>query len=109
MATARINSGSALFQALQSTPLPWLAPASGVLITLINILAKSESNKYLTLLDTSSSRLTSMRFIANDRNGMRLLEERCLSFLAIIQSEGEAMAPEEKVKLCSRAQRLVVS
>jgi hypothetical protein len=31
---------------------------------------------------------------------MRLLEERCLSFLVIITSEGEAMASDEKIRLC---------
>lgn len=39
---------------------------------------------------------------------MRLLEERCLSFLSIIGSEGEAMAPDEKTRLCSGAQGLVL-
>jgi hypothetical protein len=39
---------------------------------------------------------------------MRLLEERCLSFLAIITSEGEGMESDEKIRLCSGAQRLAV-
>lgn len=39
---------------------------------------------------------------------MRLLEERCLSFLAIIQNEGEALAPDERARLCSGALRLVL-
>lgn len=47
-----INSGSGLSQATQSTSLPWMGPASSVLITLINMLAKSESNKYLAFLHT---------------------------------------------------------
>lgn len=39
---------------------------------------------------------------------MHLLEERCLSFLVVIQNEGEAMAPDERARLCSGAQRLVL-
>ncbi|KAG1752409.1 kinase-like domain-containing protein [Suillus paluster] len=80
-----LNPASGLSQALQSTPLPWLAPAFNALSTLINILARAESNK----------------------NGMRLLEERCLSFLAIIKSEGEAMAPDEKTRICLSAQSTI--
>ncbi|OAX43390.1 kinase-like protein [Rhizopogon vinicolor AM-OR11-026] len=77
-----INAGSGLSQASQAIPVPWLAPACGALTALINLLAKSESN----------------------RNGMRLLEDRCLSFTAIIEGEGEAMAQDEKTRLCSGAQ-----
>lgn len=80
-----INPASALSQATQSTPCTWLGPAFGALITLINLLAKAESNK----------------------NGMRQLEERCLSFLTIIQNEGETMLPDDKTRLCSGAQSTI--
>ncbi|KAG0703840.1 kinase-like domain-containing protein [Suillus ampliporus] len=80
-----INPASALSQATQSTPLSWLGPAFSALSTLINILARAESNK----------------------NSMQLLEERCLSFLTIIKSEGEAMAPDEQTRLCSSAQSTI--
>lgn len=80
-----INPASALSQATQSTPFPWLGPAFGALTILINLLAKAESNK----------------------NGMRQLEERCLSLLTIIQSEGETMAPSDKARLCSDAQSTI--
>ncbi|KAG1868126.1 kinase-like domain-containing protein [Suillus tomentosus] len=80
-----INPASALSQATQSTPAPWLGPAFGALTTLINLLAKAESN----------------------RNGIRQLEERCLSFLAIIKNEGESMAPNDQTTLCSGAQSTI--
>ncbi|KAG1735038.1 kinase-like domain-containing protein [Suillus lakei] len=80
-----INPASSLSQATQSTPLPWLGAAFGTLTTLVNLLARAESNK----------------------NGMRQLEERCLSFLAIIKSEGDTMTPDDKNKLCSSAQSTI--
>lgn len=80
-----INPASALSQATQSTPFSWLGPAFGALTTLINLLAKAESNK----------------------NGMRQLEERCISLLTIIQNEGETMAPDDKTRLCSGAQSTI--
>ncbi|KAG2155148.1 kinase-like domain-containing protein [Suillus bovinus] len=82
-----INPASALSQATQSTPAPWLGPAFGVLVTLINLLAKAESNK----------------------NGMRQLEERGLSLLAIIKNEGETMAPDDQNRLCSGAKSTIQS
>lgn len=77
-----INPASALCQAIQSTPCPWIDPAFSVLTILIDLLAKAESNK----------------------NGMRQLEERCFALLAIIQNEGEGMVPDDKARLCSGAQ-----
>lgn len=99
-----INPASGLSQATQSTPCLWLGPAFSVLTTLINLLAKAESNKYLLFRHTV---LSTDRDDYYDRNGMRQLEERCLGLLSIIQSEAETMVPDDKSRLCSGAQRLV--
>lgn len=99
-----INPASALSQATQSTPAPWLGPAFGALTTLINLLAKAESNRYLLFC---CAVLPTDHDDCCDRNGIRQLEERCLSFLAIIKNEGESMAPDDQTTLCSGAQRLV--
>lgn len=82
-----MDINSALSQATQSTPCPWLGPAFGFLIPLINLLTKAGSNK----------------------NCMRQLEERCRSLLDIIQSEGETMTPDDKTRLCSAARRTIQS
>ncbi|KAG2028269.1 hypothetical protein BDR03DRAFT_1030201, partial [Suillus americanus] len=99
-----INPASALSQATQSTPFSWLGPAFGALTTLINLLAKAESNKYLPFRHTV---LSTDRDDYYDRNGMRQLEERCISLLTIIQNEGETMAPDDKTRLCSGAQSTI--
>lgn len=78
-----MDINSALSQATQSTP--WLGPAFGFLIPLINLSAKAGANK----------------------NCMRHLEERCRSLLDIIQSEGEIMTPDDKTKLCQGARRTI--
>lgn len=80
-----MDINSALSQATQSTPCPWLGPAFGFLTPLINLLTKAGSNK----------------------NCMRQLEERCRSLLDTIQSEGETITPDDKTRLCSAARRTI--
>ncbi|KAG2146626.1 kinase-like domain-containing protein [Suillus clintonianus] len=68
--------------AAQFAPVPWLGAATGVLVTLINMFATAEANK----------------------NGITLLQDRCLNFMSIINNEGQNLPPDQQARLCSSAQ-----
>ncbi|KAG1820388.1 kinase-like domain-containing protein [Suillus subaureus] len=68
--------------AAQFAPVPWLAPATGILVALINMLAAAEANK----------------------NGIIVLQDRCLSLMSIINNEGQNLSPDQQARLCSGAQ-----
>lgn len=68
--------------AAQFAPVPWLVPATGVLVSLINMFAAAEANK----------------------NGIIVLQDRCLSLMSIINKEGQNLPPDQQARLCSGAQ-----
>ncbi|KAG2348679.1 kinase-like protein [Suillus weaverae] len=68
--------------AAQFAPVPWLVPATGVLVALINMFATAEANK----------------------NGIIVLQDRCLSLMSIINKEGQNLSPDQQARLCSGAQ-----
>ncbi|KAG2118945.1 kinase-like domain-containing protein [Suillus discolor] len=73
--------------AAQFAPVPWLAPAAGVLVALINMLATAEANK----------------------NGIVLLQDRCLSLMSVINNEGQNLTPDHQDRLCSGAHHTLQS
>ncbi|KAG2152023.1 kinase-like domain-containing protein [Suillus cothurnatus] len=73
---------SAAQTAAQFAPVPWLAPAAGILVALINMFATAEANK----------------------NGIIVLQDRCLSLMSTIHSEGQNLSPDQQARLCSGAQ-----
>ncbi|KAJ8595364.1 kinase-like protein [Rhizopogon salebrosus TDB-379] len=68
--------------AAQFAPVPWLGAATGVLVALVNMFQKAESNKH----------------------GIVQLQDRCLSLMVVIQNEGQNLPPEQQARLCSGVQ-----
>ncbi|KAG0705465.1 kinase-like domain-containing protein [Suillus ampliporus] len=68
--------------AAQFAPVPWLGAATGILVALVNMLAKAEANK----------------------NGIVLLQDRCLSLMVMIKNEGQNLPPDQQARLCSGTQ-----
>jgi hypothetical protein len=95
---------SAAQTAAQFAPVPWLAPATGILVALINMFATAEANKYVI----SSMVHRSEYLTAYHRNGIIVLQDRCLSLMSTIHSEGQNLSPDQQARLCSGAQGLVV-
>lgn len=84
--------------AAQFAPVPWLGAATGVVVALVNMFAKAESNKYVL-----SSIIHGVP-IAQHRYGIIQLQDRCLSLMVIIQNEGQHLPEDQQKRLCSGAQ-----
>ncbi|KAH0839670.1 hypothetical protein J3R83DRAFT_591 [Lanmaoa asiatica] len=68
--------------AAQFTPVPWLAPTIALLNTLISMIRQANANK----------------------NALKQLQDRCLSFLVIVQQKGDGAPPQEQQRLAAGVQ-----
>ena len=83
----------------QFTPVPWLAPAIGLVNTLISMFRQAHANKWAT------SHLLFSRSLTPFRYALKQLQDRCISFLVVVQKKGEGVPPPEQQRLVAGVQR----
>jgi len=66
----------------QFAPVPWLAPAIGLVNTLITMIGQARANKY----------------------ALQQLQDRCISFLVVVQQKGDSAPPPEQQRLTAGVQ-----
>ncbi|KAF8450802.1 kinase-like domain-containing protein [Boletus edulis BED1] len=66
----------------QFSPVPWLAPAIGLINTVITMCRQAKANK----------------------NALKQLQDRCISFLVVVQQRGDGASPPEQQRLIAGVQ-----
>ncbi|KIJ70260.1 hypothetical protein HYDPIDRAFT_23387 [Hydnomerulius pinastri MD-312] len=73
--------------AAQLAPVPWLAPAIGLATSLVAMINQAHSNK----------------------NALKQLQDRCLSFLVVIQQQGDNASAQEQKRMAAGAESTLQS